>query len=442
MTTTTTTEETSAIDEKKEDSDSKMDYKGFITNYLSSILFSIGLSVFIIGTVGLYTTKIAQANILPDNIELAPYTVIDRVVESIPIDINIMRPSLTSENKEILSQKAIFNAQEYLDSFSNSFLCSIKKSAEDPNSMTANAALFFSSVYENLIAKNYLAINSIYFYLSYLPESVIMLVYGIFWIFIWILLYFFNVCMSIFYHIVHIPQFFRYASDKEDKSGKWQSNEDIGFFNMKMVFFCCAWWWIAMISSFFSPLFFTFYGLISPLYATYEIKQINKKCSLYDFIKDTFTYKRFMFFVLATLSLISNGYTYLGNYALIGIIIAIIFAYFMGLYTNEIPEANLNGFVTKIKQKMKQASVMNIDPKNPQLVEICKKIPMDDTKMDEIIKNGHFRPLTNLKGGETNIEPQQPIQQPIQQSIQQPIQQSIQQMGGKRNNKKYNIKWT
>ena len=123
-----TTEDTNAIDEKKtEESGGDPDFKGFANNYISSIIFTIGILVFIIGGLGLYTTKVAQANILPDDIELAPYTVFDRVVNDIPIDINIMRQSFWSENKDTVSQKIKFNSQEYLDSFNGSLLCSIKK---------------------------------------------------------------------------------------------------------------------------------------------------------------------------------------------------------------------------------------------------------------------------------------------------------------------------
>jgi hypothetical protein len=118
-----TKEDNKAIDEKKGNTDSKLpDFKGFIKNYISSIIFTVGLSTFIIGGLGLYTAKVAQSNILPDNIEFEPYTNIARVVEELPIDINIIRPIFISENKDILSQKAIFNSKEYLDSF----LCSQK----------------------------------------------------------------------------------------------------------------------------------------------------------------------------------------------------------------------------------------------------------------------------------------------------------------------------
>ena len=119
------TENTSAIDEKKneESENTSPDFNGFIKNYLSSIIFTIGIAIFIVGGLGLYTTKIAQSNILPDNIELAPYTIKDRLVKDIEININIMKPLFFSKNDNISLQKSTFNSQEYLDSFNKNLLC-------------------------------------------------------------------------------------------------------------------------------------------------------------------------------------------------------------------------------------------------------------------------------------------------------------------------------
>ena len=415
-----TTEDTSAIDEKKNEetttSITSDDFKKFIKNYLSSIVFTIGITIFVIGTFGLYTTKVAQANILPDNIELAPYTVFDRIVKDEPIDINIMKPSFFSESKDTLSQKATFNSQEYLDSFNKSFLCSLKKNANDPKGgLSASASLFFSSVYDNIVAKNFLAINAIFYYLSYLPESAIMFIYGFFGIFLWIALYFFNVCISIFYHIISIPELFRKESSKmpdsyfianPDIPVLWESNEDISFFSVKLLLFCFIWWWIGLISIFITPAFFTFYGLISPLFATYKVKSINKPMNIGDFIKNTFAYKQFFFIILSTISLFSNGITYLGSNSIVGIVLAIAFAYFMGFYTNEMPTSD-DGFGKKIRQNIKQLSVNPVNLKHPELVEICKPIPIDDPKIEKKIKAGEYRELTKPKevGGQINVAP-------------------------------------
>lgn len=396
------TENTNAIDEKKKESDNSTttDFKGFIINYTRTILFTIG--IFIIGGVGLYTTKIAQSNILPDNIELAPYTIKDRVVKDIEININIIKPLFFSKNENILLQKSIFNSQEYLDSFNKNFLCYLKKSADPNSGLFANAPLFFSTVYDNLVAKNFLAINTIFYYLSYLPESVIILLYGIFGISIWFGLYFFNVCISVFYHIINIPQLFR---DIDDKTKKWESIEEISFLRViKFLLFFFIWIPLGTLSVFTTPVFFTIYGLIAPLFAKYKITNTtnNKDYNVFNFIKDTFVYKKLFFFILATLSLISTGITYLGSYYIIAILFAIIFSFFMGLYTNTQP--NDNEFISvKSLNEIIQANVLS---SNKNLVEICKSIPINDEKMDKIRNEGTFRkPKTgkseeiDLKGG-------------------------------------------
>jgi hypothetical protein len=348
---------------------------------------------------------------LPDNIDYAPYTIFEREVSPIPIDINVMRPSIFSENADTLSQKVVFNSKEYLDGFNKSFLCSLKKSAVPTNGMFANLPLYFSFVYDNIVANNFLAINTLFFYLSFLPESVIMFLYGFFGIFLWIGLYFFNICISIFYHIINIPQLFRTASYKDEKL--WEPMKEIGFIRVvKMILFFFLWIPIGSLSAFIVPPFFTIYGLIAPLLSTYKLNKSSKNKNVIDFIKDTFAYKQFFFFVLATISLFSNGTKYLGNNAIFGIIIAVMFAYFMGLYSNEMPIPNNDGFSLKIQQNIKQASVAEITRKNPKLVKICSQIPIDDENMTTIIKNNRPRELikpSNI-GGDGDVEV--PISEP------------------------------
>jgi hypothetical protein len=407
-----TTEDTSAIDEKKAEesgtSTTSPDFKSFAQNYTYSLIISIGIGIFVIGTLGLFTTKVVQANILPDNIELAPYTVIDRIVEEIPIDINIMKPitiippSFFPDSEKCFSQKAIFKSKEYLDSFNNGFLCSIKNSADPNAGLFANGSLYFSKVYDNIVSKNFLIINTVFFYLSYLPESLIMLLYGIFGIFLWMLLYFVNLFLSIYFHFVNIPQLFRSTSEQNDK--QWESIENISLFRfMKLILFFFVWSWIAFFSALITPAFFTLYGLISPLFASYKINDTEGSYGLGNFLWSTIWYKQFFFFILATVSLFSNGIKNLGTNAIVAISIAVLFAFFMGLYANNMPEVGTYGFTAGIKETIKQAAV---DSNKKILVEICSRIPMDDEKIEEIIKNGKFRQLTKptTSGGEGNVK--------------------------------------
>ncbi len=369
---TTTETNNNAIDDKKENTKSNLpDFKAFIKNYTSSVIVTIGIYIFIIGGFGLYTAKVAQSNILPDNIELEPYTNFARVVKDITIDMNIVQSSIFAENKDILSQKAIFNSKEYLDSFNDGFLCKLKKYATPESGLFANGTLFFVKVYESIISANFYAINSLFFYLNYLPESLIMVVCGLFGPIIFGGLCLFNYCITIFYYIVNIQELFR--NESTDEPGFWEAPKDISFFRLKNMLFFILWAIIYFYSLIFMPLVSTVYALVSPLYVTYKLSSTGETRGISDFIKDTFAYKRLLFFILCTGSLVQNGVKYLGSIYLIGIAIAIIFAYYMGLYTIEMPEVNTNGFTANIN-KIKQAFVMKDMIINPD--NTCPQIPV------------------------------------------------------------------
>ena len=107
-----------------------------------------------------------------------------------------------------------------------------------------------------------------------------MLLYGFFGIFIWFGLYLFNMCISIFYHFINIPELFRASSNISDNNTdafEWESDDNISYIRLlKLLFFFFIWFPIGLISTFVMPTFFTIYGLISPLFATYNINKTRK----------------------------------------------------------------------------------------------------------------------------------------------------------------------
>ena len=344
-----TTETTSSIDDKKTDDTetTQPDFKAFVFNYISSIIFTIGVSIFIIGGLGLYTAKVAQANILPSNLDYAPYTDLlgENLDTNIPISMNIMRPNFFSPPEKTTSQTAIFNSEEYLDSFVNSFICALKTWADPEGGFLSSYALYFSKVYDNIVAKNFLFMNFVFGGLGQmLPESIIMLVYAFFGPIIWIVLFLYSNGLSILFHVVKLGELFR-TKTTIDNHKVW-SNFDLfslnGFF--QFLFFIFLGLSICFISTFVTPIIFTLYALIAPLTAKYKLidttnndKQVIENQGVMNFLTSTFVYKKFFFFVLASLSLISNGMNYLGSSYLVGIIIAIVVLYFLGFYKNPIP---------------------------------------------------------------------------------------------------------
>ena len=172
-----------------------INFKGFVISYILSLLVIIFFLIFIIGSLGLFTTKVAQANILPDNINSYPYTDLTSNISSKnkTIDINIIRPTIFAEYNEILSQKIQFNKNDYLNTFTNehSIFNMLKqgKNADNP-SILSNVTLYFVTVIEHTLAINYKFMNTIFRGFANLPEWLIMILYAFCGIFIWILLYF------------------------------------------------------------------------------------------------------------------------------------------------------------------------------------------------------------------------------------------------------------
>jgi hypothetical protein len=409
----TTDTNTNSIDEKKQETDNvtstniKDNIKQFLTSYIISIIVTIFLGIFIIGTLGLYTTKVAQANILPDNPLLSPYTDIGRSVSEIPIDINIINDiNWNGKINKTISQKAIFESREYLDTFKGSLLCTLFKSSDPNSGFFSNFTLFLSKVITNIYSKNFAFINSLFLYLSYLPEPIIMILYGSLGIIFCFLLYGINFVLSIFYHIINIPQLFKQPIDEDNiNNTKWQSDSDVSFSIIKFLLFWFLWLPLGVISAFIIPIYTTFSALLAPLYAKYKIvgNENTKSMTIIDFIVNTLFYKKSLFFILASVSLVSNANTYLGATSLVGVFIAVIIGYFIGLYSTPNYEQDISNYysINLANKDIKQAKASISKEK----VKICHKIKEIQKPIHiQLDNNDTEGPLTsedalNIKGG-------------------------------------------
>lgn len=383
--------EPTPIDEKKKEkgndsssssSSSANDWKQFAKSFCYSLLVTICIQIFLIGSLGLYTSKVALSNILPDDLDQMPYSGVERLLFEQPIDINIMRPSLFSPPEESVSQPVLFDGQAYADSFYNSFLCSMKRNANPSgdNNWFANPFLYLASVYEAIIANNFGFVNRVFRSFAYLPDSITMIAYGWFGFIIWFLFYLYNIGFSLFYHVVNIPHLFRQHVQQDANEKTWEPSDQISFFRIgKWIAFCCLWFPLGLLSAFLSPLFFTLYGLIAPLYATYHKKdRPNQSLNVFSFLADAFRYKTYMLFLLTSLSLLSNGSKTLDTPYVIGIVLAICIAYMLNFYSNTIPQPGQDGFQSLSNPEVQVAKQNRSAAKRN--VPIC---PDDDDNDDD-----------------------------------------------------------
>jgi hypothetical protein len=112
-----------------------------------------------------------------------------------------------------------------------------------------------------------------------------------------------------------------------------------------------------------------------------------------------------MVLILASLSLLGNGSTYLGLNYVIAIVIAIIIAYFMGLYNSFMPELNPVTMFNKVSDKDLQISQAKVtrDPKDSGCSSIKEGQPDSEAiPVAEVVKDNDNSKYMNKKGGKKN----------------------------------------
>jgi hypothetical protein len=326
--------------ENSDTSKQKPDFKEFIIGLLFNILFSILLSIVFLGTVGLYTCKVAQANVLPDNVEYAPFGNYMRDVASTEVNINIIKEYglfgfgwlFFQKPKTVLSEKAIFDNEEIIKSYYSkwSILGNLKS-----NSHNGNWYLYFSNVINSIIAKNNTGINTVYQYINEnCSEWLIILLYSALAPFIYIGMFFCNFWLSVWYHLAHINDLFK---NIDTNTNEWEPDPNVNYFRpMKilwtflLVLFCGVPFTIIW-------LFTSIYSIIEPLCIPYKVKGSNKTHGFFSFFLDSLVYKKQLVMLLFSYFLLKQTSSSLGSTYLVSAFIAILIGIFLGYYKETIP---------------------------------------------------------------------------------------------------------
>ena len=345
------------VDDKKDEtnsatnSDSPPDYYGFAKTLGGSLLMIA--QIITLGSVGLYICKIAQANILPDNLEQQPFSSDLRIPKDIPINMNILKQyplfgfNILADDVPTTSQKATFNNLDMLSNYNKGIIGALRKRAKGSNIM-----LYYSTIFNECTSWNNWIINNLFIVLNKtLPEWVIMSLFGKYFIaaflpFIIVL----NHILSIISHVVNLPQMFRRKRGQlsgalallvgkafsTDSRVEWQSEDDISFFGISSWsnwFFLMLWGYpILLISTIVLPIVLTAYSIISPLFATYKLdgEKRTEPNTFFEFIKGVFAghqvFIRFLF-TFAVLAAIKPNLGKIANPAygatLVGLLISI-----------------------------------------------------------------------------------------------------------------------
>lgn len=320
--------------------------KGFATNLVNNTVFKIIVRIIVFGSMGLYIAKVAQSNILPDDVSLSPFTNIKRDVQSISQDINVIKQrsffglGIWDNPTGVFSQKVSFDNDEFQNSFNGSLLCLLKNKAV-PESIFGNICLYFSKVLSDTTSNSFWLTNKLYNLYNYLPDWVIMLVSGFYPSIFFATFLIFNFFAGIIPHFKNMSQFFR----KPGWSGKeWEDESSIHFFRpIKWLLFWWFWFWMSIISLVIMPVYQTFYNFIKPLTATYKTEGSKENKGFGSFLLNTIFYKKTFLLATFVYYLFNNTVKFLTPSYTVGVIMAVlIITIFGNMFNPSIPEGNIN----------------------------------------------------------------------------------------------------
>lgn len=221
------TNDTSAIDEKKGSSNG--DKKDFMTKVISflksvAVVILLVLIYFSSSALILYMCKLAQANILPTDINCAPYTDSKPNISPSPIKTNIFTTNTDPETSMKIEVP-------YDDYNSRNTMIDILKQAKDSIGSNPIGFLtsYFISIIESSIQLNYYFVSPIMNLINEsFPETFIVLFGPIILGIISCLILVFNVIYFIYLWFTNMYWFFRTNKSSGDGKAKW---EGLSMFN-------------------------------------------------------------------------------------------------------------------------------------------------------------------------------------------------------------------
>jgi hypothetical protein len=351
------TSDTSTIDEKKAKTKSlnKGDYISKFGGFISTaiVLFIVIIIYYTGSGLILYVCKLAQSNILPTDINCAPYTDTEPNIQ--PIETNIFQTG----GEKPLSMKISFPYDAY--NSKNYILDMFREYKNDPNSnFLAN---YLISLIESVIQFNYAAGSKILDALNVLfPETVLVIFGPIIMAFILQFIYMANHVYLMYLWFAQMGWFFKTNKNKS-RSGppEW---EDVTFFS-PFKYYCAIVLVILFSMVFFCGFLFFTFPFISILAGlsiswcifssiTYKAKMGGKVITAITIIKDTFKYYKSLIMSIISFFVVLTAWIRLGKLSGIISIVALSLIYF-GIISidlfNPSNKDNLSQIVSDIQAK-------------------------------------------------------------------------------------------
>ena len=324
-----TTDENTAIDDKKNENSGdssetdSSNWGGFISS-LIMIVIHLLLWLGFIGPIILYLCKLAQANVLPSHIGFAPYGDTMLKVDEIPININVVK-----HKKKEYSTKIFFSQNKVVEDYLHGMIGFLKVYQDDPKKANFYGN-FWAMIIFNILSFNFGLIDSIFEMINKtLPETIILLISPIIFVFLLVGFYFLNMGLTFYYQIKFFNEFFLVKKVEHNKV-EWKKH-NIFFEPLRWFFAFLSLIFVFFPATFLLPFLTLNFSIFSPLFLTGKIDK-SRPYSFLDFIKDNLFYKSNVFLVLLSMLMLPAVANNLNSYYIVGLILAIIILFFKHYY--------------------------------------------------------------------------------------------------------------
>lgn len=332
----------------------------FSKNMAHSVLVYICFGVVLIGTTGLYLCKIAQSNVLPDDLKEIPFNPILTNVEQIGIESNITKEYdwkglgwlFFRQPLKEMSQTIHFDNKQVLNTYFTGMYGKLYE-----HKFKNNIALYFLHIFDTMFSTNNMITNKVFQFMnSALPEWVILLIFPIIAHIMLIFMAIVNLGSSIVAHVWNVKDLFL-MKDKTDPT-KWEDYNETKFFKLWPLIKFIAFAFVSIWSVIIITIISTVSWIATPLYVSFYRSDDSSKqhpLGLFDFIKDIVLHKHQLILALLSVFTLYNSSTYLTSSYTLGIFVAILLSMYYGVFCQKAPEQNNTFHTTPQPYSTKQA---------------------------------------------------------------------------------------
>ncbi len=387
---TNTNNEPSEIDKKKGETEKAPDWPAFWKEFGIKVLVGTILILMIfLGSVAIFTEKVASLELLPTNIAEFPFEpeLMPKITgKTVTVDININNKydSIFSFTPiETTSSKIYFDMDEINESYkTEGFINMLNSLKYEPSKVSklGGFGLYFRDVMCTMIAWNNSLINGLYgFANKYLPDWLTLVI----WPFISTIIYSATMMVNYFACIVsHIINLNDWFASVDDSNGRVNWIPEGGF-GLRRFFEMIAYGFFGFFVVFvFAPIIITIYSVLSPTFLQAKYEENGENMRFTQFIKDTV--KNNVTPIMAVLSynlLVTTkntlGSTYTAS-ALLAIIISALFLHIYSKFTDSSNDnsSNSNKSTPIINPVQKFTTMEKVTPTQPQVAATPKVTPI------------------------------------------------------------------